>query len=231
MQQSQDLLKGLEDIELITMDAPGHGSSPLPDDVLPTFNYYGDQIMLLMEHLKVKKAILGGISMGAGIALNIALRAPEMVKALILIRPAWLDQEKPKNLEILLKAAKYIGQIGGAEIFSRSREVRQLRSVLPVAAQSVMGVFDKTQSPKLPVVLENMVLDKPFDKVSALAKIKVPSLLIGNENDPLHPLNLTQVIHDHIPKNQMFVVPSRYLNNTEHQKSVTQHISKFINDL
>ena len=42
---------------------------------------------------------VGGISMGAAIALRIAALRPDLVSALVLARPAWLDANGPENIQ------------------------------------------------------------------------------------------------------------------------------------
>jgi pimeloyl-ACP methyl ester carboxylesterase len=42
--------------------------------------------------------VLGGISMGAAIALHLAVHRPDLVKALVLARPAWLINAAPENM-------------------------------------------------------------------------------------------------------------------------------------
>jgi pimeloyl-ACP methyl ester carboxylesterase len=53
-----------------------------------------------MDYLRLPQAIVGGISMGAAVALNFTLRFPERVLGLILSRPAWLDGPLPSNVRI-----------------------------------------------------------------------------------------------------------------------------------
>jgi pimeloyl-ACP methyl ester carboxylesterase len=61
---------------------------------------------------KLKEAFIGGNSMGAGVALNLALRYPERVKGLILLRPAWLDYAYPENLKVYITIMNLIRQHG-----------------------------------------------------------------------------------------------------------------------
>ena len=51
----------------------------------------------MLNHLGLTRAVVGGISMGAGMALNAATRYPERVAGLVLARPAWLDRPMPRR--------------------------------------------------------------------------------------------------------------------------------------
>jgi pimeloyl-ACP methyl ester carboxylesterase len=228
LQQAQGLLAELDTVQLITMDCPGHGQAPLPDGQPPSFTYYARQIIRLMEKLDTGPAIIGGISMGAGIALQVALLAPERVRALVLVRPAWIDQPSPSNLAILTEAARFIHQEQGQTRFQQRADFQHIAARLPLAAASILGVFAETQRPEIPLVLQSMVNDQPFAQLQDLATIVQPCLVIANDDDPLHPLELAETIHRHLPNSQIQRVVSRYLNNDQHTKTVYSLVAKFI---
>ena len=231
LNQPQALLQDLEGFRLISMDCPGHGEAPLAANTLPSFDYYADQLVHLMDQLNIEKGIFGGISMGAGISMNIALRYPDRVRALVLVRPAWLDQGTPANLRILLEAAQCIGRSKGREVFMERFDFQDIKAVLPNAANSVLGVFAETQRAEIPVVLRSMVKDCPFNDLTALSKIIAPCLVIGNEDDPLHPLDMAEIIHRVIPNSQFKKVISRYVDDAAHRDIVNQTVIKFISNL
>lgn len=229
--QPQSLLAGLDGVRLLSMDCPGHGQAMLPADTLPSFDFYADQLVALMDQLDIDQALFGGISMGAGISTNIALRYPDRVRGLVLVRPAWLDQKTPDNLAILVDAAQWIGKDNGLERFCESADFVAIQQRLPKAAQSILGVFAETQRPEIPTVLKAMVNDAPFADLNALQNIDVPCLLIGNEDDPLHPYEMAEVMHQKINNSKIIKVPSRYLDDKQHREVVHQNVTKFITNL
>jgi len=228
IEQTQKLFATLKHVEFISMDCPGHGQSPLEANTFPSFDYYADQLIALLDHLNVSKATFGGISMGAGIALNVALRFPERVQALVLVRPAWVDLSTPNNLTILLEAAKNIRVENGAMAFSQSQYFRQIKTILPTAAESLLSLFDRSQREELPLVLEKMVEDRPFSNISELQEIQVPCMIVGNEKDPLHPFEMASQLHQNIKQSELHKVVSRYVDETEHAVAVNQLVSTFI---
>ncbi len=44
--------------------------------------------------------MVGGISLGAAVAVNVALRHPGRVLGLVLVRPAWIDRPLPENVAL-----------------------------------------------------------------------------------------------------------------------------------
>ncbi len=229
--QPQGLLTDLSNIHLISMDCPGHGQSALSADRPPSFEFYTDLVIELLDLLDVEMAIWGGISMGSGIALNAALRYPDRVSALVLVRPAWLDYPEPENLRILLDAAKLIGKPGGLEAFKQLEAFQKIQAPLPKAAQSVLGVFASTQNKQLPLVLRNMVKDQPFSNLNDLVKIQQPCLIIANDHDPLHPFGFGETIQKIIRGSTLEKVVSRYIDNEAHQQQVQKAVLKFLDGL
>jgi pimeloyl-ACP methyl ester carboxylesterase len=79
-------------IPVISLNARGHAPS---SDIVPataTFDVFADDVIALADHLEFARFVVGGISLGAGTALNLAIRYPGRVAALVLCRPAWLDR-------------------------------------------------------------------------------------------------------------------------------------------
>jgi 3-oxoadipate enol-lactonase len=69
---------------IITWDARCHGETENTDD---PFTYWdlADDLRGLLDHLGIKKAVIGGMSQGGFVALRFALAYPERVSALILL--------------------------------------------------------------------------------------------------------------------------------------------------
>lgn len=68
---------------LIAIDYYGHGKTPIPDKEVSLY-HTADDILVLMDSLRIKKAIIGGFSRGGYVAAAFYQSYPERVKALIL---------------------------------------------------------------------------------------------------------------------------------------------------
>lgn len=115
-----------EGVRLVSLDCRGHGASrPLGDPDKLSFGAFAEDVIALMDHLDIHHAVVGGISMGAGVALNLARRFPERVAGLVLSRPAWLDSPLPDNLRAYPVMARLIRTHGihrGRELFLETEE-------------------------------------------------------------------------------------------------------------
>jgi pimeloyl-ACP methyl ester carboxylesterase len=71
---------------VVVYDVRGHGWSSAPPAADPhyTMEALVEDQRALLQHLGIEEAYLGGISMGGAIALQFALRHPQMVRALLL---------------------------------------------------------------------------------------------------------------------------------------------------
>jgi pimeloyl-ACP methyl ester carboxylesterase len=69
---------------IITWDARCHGETETTDD---QFTYWdlADDLRGLLDHLRIARAVIGGMSQGGFVALRFALRYPERTAALILL--------------------------------------------------------------------------------------------------------------------------------------------------
>ncbi|HPF52967.1 MAG TPA: alpha/beta hydrolase [Draconibacterium sp.] len=225
--QAQDLLKDLPCVQLISMDSRGHGKTSFDKASNISFNQYADDLISLGKQLNIEKAVYGGISMGSGIALNVAIRYPELVQALVLIRPAWLDQPNPNNLHILQNLASLLRKNEGEQIVE-SPEYKKMAANVPGAAQSVLGELNREQSEHTAEVLDGMCGDSPFKSLEDLRKIDIPVLIIASDSDPMHPFEFAVQLHENIQNSKLVKVASRYLQPERHWEEVLSSVRGFL---
>ena len=229
--QIESLLGGLPDVQLLSIDCRGHGLSEVHEGFTISFDSYADEVIQNMDACGIDKGVFGGISMGRGIALNIAHRYPERVLALVLVRPAWLDIGNPANLSILLDAIPYMGSTRGQDEFQELQAFKKIETEIPLAAKSVLGVFSTDQQAVLPEVIQRMVSDHPFKNLEQLESINIPSLIIGNDNDPLHPYDMAEIINNRLPNSEIKKIVSGYIDKAKHRIDVRKHIQEFIKNI
>jgi len=81
--------------QVIALDLPGYGLSDNPDNE----DAYGlqmvEDVILLLDHLKIKKAHIVGYSMGGIVALKLIARHPDRVLSGVLGGMGWLREGSP----------------------------------------------------------------------------------------------------------------------------------------
>ncbi len=233
-EQAMALCKGLDEVRVISVDMPGHGKSVCSEREQFSFELFAEVCKALMDTLGIERAIVGGISMGGGISLQVALRWPERVEALLLQRPAWLNESAIKNLEIVASTGLWI-EMGG---LSHAREkleqhsmLRALDQTLPACAESIRALLSRPQAETSSAVLPAMSMDQPYRFSEQLNAIQVPSLIVSCKNDPLHPVEIAEALAAGLKGSSYREIPSRYLKPESHFQAFTQHAQQFIGRL
>ncbi len=73
---------------VVLVDLPGHGHSDKPRHAsVHRMDSYADFVVALMDHLDEPTAVIGGVSLGANVALQCAVKAPDRTQGLLLEMP------------------------------------------------------------------------------------------------------------------------------------------------
>ncbi|HSD10914.1 MAG TPA: alpha/beta fold hydrolase [Candidatus Binatia bacterium] len=83
----------------IAFDWPGHGRSS-GTEALPSIEAYADSTIAILDRLGIASAVLVATSMGGLVALELALRAPQRVLALVLMSTAARIALSDESVEI-----------------------------------------------------------------------------------------------------------------------------------
>ena len=83
MQQPLARAMAAQGLHVVTLDLLGHGRSDQPADPLVySMSAFAEQVVALLDHLGAERAVVGGTSLGANVALETAVLAPERVAGL-----------------------------------------------------------------------------------------------------------------------------------------------------
>jgi pimeloyl-ACP methyl ester carboxylesterase len=219
-------------VRLVSFDARGHGGTIASlDPARLTFSSFADDLCSLLEHLTIHAAVIGGISMGAGVALNFALRFPDRTLGLILCRPAWLNERSPKNLQAYPQIASLIeheGVIKGRMLFEDYELFQQIRNESVDSAHSLLRQFERPGADQNFAVLDRMPKDVPNNDPADWKTIRVPTLILGNRQDPIHPIEYAQLFSSLIPSSTFHEVTSKSIDPAGHVNEVATAISLFL---
>ncbi len=216
---------------LISMDCRGHGKTvPLGDRHFLKFNSFSNDLINLLDHLDLPKVVMGGISMGAGIALNFALRYPDRTEALILSRVSWLAEPLPPNLAVFPKIAALIRKHGaqrGRELFSLSAEYQTALQSSPANAASWSLQFLRERADETFEILESIPNDVPAPDITSWNKIDLPTLVLANRHDPQHPFEYGQMLAREIPGARFVEITGKAISGQKHVEDVRREILRF----
>lgn len=232
--QPTGLFKPRPGFRLLSLDCRGHGETrPLGAVEKIGIAVYADDLAALMDRLGIPRAVIGGISMGAAVALNFTLRYSNRVLGLILSRPAWLIGPMRRNAEIYSYIAQLIRQHGqqrGLEHFKESTYYIDTLRESQAAANSLIGQFETLRASETVVRLERISSDAPVYDLRELAAIAVPTLVLANRQDPIHPFDYGEILAREIPKAEFKEITSKSESQERHKADIQTFIESFLRD-
>jgi pimeloyl-ACP methyl ester carboxylesterase len=105
-----------EDVRTVTYDRRAYGGSGAPEPyTATTVGEQSDDLLGLLAAVSAEGSVLAGHGLGAMIALDVVLRAPQIVKAAVLIEPPvlWLSPHGPEAVGELRDAIELGARDGG----------------------------------------------------------------------------------------------------------------------
>jgi pimeloyl-ACP methyl ester carboxylesterase len=220
-------------VRLLSLDCRGHGGTrPLgPADKL-SFSSFADDVAALMDHLGLQRSVVGGISMGAGVALNLASRYPQRVAGLVLSRPAWLDSPMPANLKAYPLIARLL-RVHGAELgrglFEGAQEYAELERAAPGAGRSLASSqFGRPHAREYAPVLESLAGDAPGGDRAQWREVRAPTLVLASWQDPTHPHSYAEILARELPSAQLAELTPKIEDERRHAADARAAIAGFL---
>lgn len=230
-QQTVSALTGLPDHYLIAPDMPGHGDSLDYDPATFCFDTFADLTIDLLDELGIAETHVGGLSMGSGIALNLALRYPKRFKKLIVLRPSWLDKTEPEHLSLVARVGQWLHEFDEEKATMKLALHPYYQTLaeknVPVA-ESITGLLDRRKDTASTQVLFKMWQSRPFASLAELAKIPNQSLVLDTTRDELHPQAAAQAIAAALPHSEIHTLPPRYHEGLAYQAALNEHLRTFL---
>jgi pimeloyl-ACP methyl ester carboxylesterase len=196
----------------ITMECRGHGDSELGEPGRLSIRQFADDAVALLDHLGVGRVVVGGISLGAAIALHLAVHHPQRTSAQVIARPAWVSDAAPENLRIYRDVAELLARYGSGEGLERlvaSPLYERVMRESPDNATSLRGFFDRDNPVSTVALLSRIPAQGPEVTRQQMSRLALPTLVIANEGDHVHSLATATAVAGLIPGAQLRIVPSK----------------------
>ncbi|MBB4570893.1 alpha/beta fold hydrolase [Rhizobium leucaenae] len=215
----------------ITVECRGHGASSLGDIRPFSFRMFAEDVLAAATDRGFDRFIVGGISMGAAIALYLAHHYPDRVAALILVRPAWTFAAAPANLEPVRLVAALLRSYSIAEAkehFAACEIGMRICANAPDNFASLLGYFDRPNAGAFASVLADIAADGTGITQAEAAALTVPTLIIGNEQDVIHPLACARTLADTIADTRFVEITPKAADKAQHFAEVQDAIATFL---
>jgi pimeloyl-ACP methyl ester carboxylesterase len=185
---------------VITVDMFGHGDSEQPHDMTHySMTQFGRDVIALLDHLGVPEAVVGGTSLGANVALEAAVAAPDRVRALVVEMPVLEHGIVAAALAFVpLALALRISRRGMRLV---SRLTRRIPRTLFLA--DLMLDFVRRDPDASVAVLDGLTFGRIAPPMAERRTITQPTLVIGHRRDPIHPFSDADVLARELPSRRL----------------------------
>ena len=221
-----DFLK--ENYRVIAYDIRGHGNSDDGDGQY-TIEFFVDDLMALLDYLKIPKATLCGLSMGGYIALRAIERNPERVSSLILCDTGpQADSNEVKLRRVAnMKAVKANGVEAFAEGFLKAIFKLESFESRPYEVEAIRRMIESNSEIGIRGTL--LALACRTDTTDSLDLIRVPTLILVGETDKVCPPKLSELMDSKISGSEIHIIPNAaHMSNLENTNEFNKHLANFL---
>ena len=211
------------------LNCRGHGASPVGDPAALTIAHFTDDLAQMIDLLPSVPVAVGGISMGAAMALRLAVTRPDLVQALILSRPAWVVSDAPVTMQPNAVVGRMLDQ--GLAAFEATEIAQRLSVEAPDNLASLRGFFDRAPQQVTAALLTRIAADGPGVTEADLGKLRVPTLVLGCTEDHIHPFAYAEALARLIPGARLVEVPPKGRNRAAHVAACQNAILEFLEGL
>jgi pimeloyl-ACP methyl ester carboxylesterase len=211
---------------VIALDLLGHGESDGPTDMwrysMPLF---GEQVIALLDHLDLPEATIGGVSLGANVALETAARAPERVRGLVVEMPV-LDNA------LVACAIAFAPLLVGLTLGAPGAKLVSLvaRRLPRVYWLSDAFVDAAAKAPRVNAsVLQGLFFGRVAPPRAERTAIETRALVIGHPRDPIHPFSDADMLSRELRRGRLLEAGS-VLELRVAPKRITNEIARFLDD-
>jgi 3-oxoadipate enol-lactonase len=216
----------------IVWDPRGHGRSDSPANADQyTHELFAQDLKGLLDHLDIRQAYVGGLSMGGGIATRFTILHPQRVAALLVIDSASSSGlETPHEIRLMrdeiIRLTETEGMQAVAEYSMKNNpNISRTAAAGEEQAERIRQMY-LGLNPVGYAHSTRMILDQVFD-AKLLEGIDAPTLVLAGEEDPVLPA--CRFIHDKISGSQLVVIPDAgHLSNLDQPEAFNRAVLEFL---
>jgi pimeloyl-ACP methyl ester carboxylesterase len=214
---------------VITVDLLGHGESDRPRDMWRySMSIFGEQLLGLMDHLKIEQAVVMGTSLGANAALEIASVAPERLRGMVIEMPVLDSGLLPSALTFTpLLVALTFGEPLMKLLARATRAVP--RRLLPHYGNVLLDLVRQEPGPG-GALIQGLFFGRIAPHRSERRTFQMPALVLGHHRDPVHPFSDAGMLAGELPNGRLLEADSLVELRLQPER-LTEEIASFLDEV
>ena len=215
----------------VTLECRGHGQSEAGKPEEFSIATFSGDVVSMIEASKLAPVVLGGISMGAAMSLRIAARRPDLVRGLVLARPAWMAENASANMRPNALVGELLRRFPAPEArvqFEASETARELSRAAPDNLTSLRGFFSREPIEITRELLCRISADGPGVTEEQIRAIRTPAMVIGTARDFVHPLEMARELALWIPGAEMVEITPKAVSRDEYCADFRAAVASFL---
>jgi pimeloyl-ACP methyl ester carboxylesterase len=213
---------------VVLLDLLGHGRSDKPRHAAEyRMDLYADQVVALLDHLGVDRAVVGGMSLGANVSLHTAVHHPDRIRGLIVEMPV---------LERAVPAAALTFVPALLAVHYAMPVVRLVSRVAGRVRGRGVGILDAGLAPLvLPpeataAILHGILVGPVAPTIDQRRRIAAPALVLGHRADLIHPFTDAENLARDLPDARFVAGRAIFELRLGHRRLVDE-IGRFLDEV
>lgn len=203
------------DTEILAPDIRSHGASAeIGGSGDFALDALADEVteFLIRSGAAHKPLTVLGISMGAAIALRLAVRGILPIDRVAFVRPSFTTRAMPEHLTVFPVIGQLLHDHGasrGERIFRGSGLFQSAASASPAAAEALAQQFRAPLAVERAVRLVEVPRNAAYADAAELAGITARTIVVAADRDPVHPVAVGEAWATALPAAELVRVPAR----------------------
>ena len=222
-------INGLNEYSIITYDLLGHGKTPFNKEEI-TLNDFSNQLVSLLEFLKIDEINLVGFSLGSLIALDFATKFKNKLNTLTLIGTTYkrTDDEKFQVIDRFNQAK--LNKPISKQALNRWFSDEYLK-IHPEIYNQFIEILDKEPKDHLNFLKAYKLFANHEDEVEVIKKISTRTLVMTGSDDPGSTVAMSKSLsNDLINSSFVEINNGKHLCSIECADDVNMRLKNFINN-
>lgn len=224
-----EIWPNLDNIRLICLDVRGHGFTELATPHTLTLQHTVQDLLALFEHLGQTPTVMGGISLGAAITMELTKHLE--IEQLIVCRPAFAPDSDTSHFDVFRRLRDIMQsepQDQWAESLEQQTEFQSLAETAPRNQETYRRLLEHPRLEELMIWMDALETEVMTITGPELGQLSCRADIIGQEQDALHPAQLARSLSRQIPHARLHYVASGVSSDDAYRASMQSTLTKIL---